>query len=367
MAKIIELTAEQRARFPEFVEKWTKIGLSTEPADRPRAEEAITMMYRAAGLPPPKKIVWCGSPLSQGIVRAIIIDKRPKHPGDSVGASVGASVWDSVGASVGASVWASVGASVWASVGASVRASVWDSVRDSVWASVWDSVYGAHDASWLAFHNFFHDAIGLEEQTDKLGGPWLLAQSAGWAIPHQNICWVSERHHILERNERGQLHSVSGPAVAYPDGWTIYAVNGVRVPEFVIMRPQTITTNLIDAETNAEVRRVMIDRYKHGEEISGAAAYLRDAGGTTIDYDERWGTLRMREVPNDEPILMVEVVNRTREIDGSFKHYWLRVNPECRPLHEDGTMGLPQSLTAHAAVASTFGKRADEYCPEFES
>ena len=343
MAKIIELTAEQRARFPEFVEKWTKIGLSTEPADRPRAEEAITMMYRAAGLPPPKKIVWCGSPLSQGIVRAIIIDKRPKHPGDSVGASVGASVWDSVGASV--------------------RDSVGARVRDSVGASV----YGAHDASWLAFHNFFHDAIGLEEQTDKLGGPWLLAQSAGWAIPHQNICWVSERHHILERNERGQLHSVSGPAVAYPDGWTIYAVNGVRVPEFVIMRPQTITTNLIDAETNAEVRRVMIDRYKHGEEISGAAAYLRDAGGTTIDYDERWGTLRMREVPNDEPILMVEVVNRTREIDGSFKHYWLRVNPECRPLHEDGTMGLPQSLTAHAAVASTFGKRADEYCPEFES
>jgi len=30
---ITELTYAQKARFPEFVEKWIKIGLSTEPAD----------------------------------------------------------------------------------------------------------------------------------------------------------------------------------------------------------------------------------------------------------------------------------------------------------------------------------------------
>lgn len=33
--KINSLTPEQIARFPEFVKRWTDIGLCTDPADRP--------------------------------------------------------------------------------------------------------------------------------------------------------------------------------------------------------------------------------------------------------------------------------------------------------------------------------------------
>ena len=65
--KIESLTAGQEARLPEFVERWTQIGLSTEPADRPRAESAIRKMYVLAGLAPPRMIVWCGSPVSLGL------------------------------------------------------------------------------------------------------------------------------------------------------------------------------------------------------------------------------------------------------------------------------------------------------------
>lgn len=53
------LTPEQIARFPEFVKKWTDIGLSCEPTDRPRAEAGIRLAYECAGLTPPKQIVWC--------------------------------------------------------------------------------------------------------------------------------------------------------------------------------------------------------------------------------------------------------------------------------------------------------------------
>ena len=144
--KLTTLTQAQIDRFPEFVDKWTRIGLCTESADRPRAEAGIRMAYQIAGIDPPKLIVWCGSPLSAVLTRAIVNGLRDCDV--PVGASVRASVWDSVRASVGASVRASVRASVWDSVGASVRDSVWDSVRasvgasvgDLVWASVWDSV-----------------------------------------------------------------------------------------------------------------------------------------------------------------------------------------------------------------------------------
>ena len=94
MARRIEkLTAAQIAKFPEYVKAWTDIGLSTAPADRPRAEAAIARMYEIAGKRAPR-IVWCGSPLSQGMTRAVVL----QFP------NVWASVRDSVRASVGASV-----------------------------------------------------------------------------------------------------------------------------------------------------------------------------------------------------------------------------------------------------------------------
>ncbi|MBO0884775.1 MAG: hypothetical protein J2P17_31480, partial [Mycobacterium sp.] len=197
------------------------------------------------------------------------------------------------------------------------------------------------------------DVVGLIDQTAGLRGHLELAQSAGWALPHQNICWVSERHHMLSFDDHGRLHCETGPAVAYPDGFAIHAVHGVRVPRYVIEQPHRIDVAGIDEEANAEIRRVMIDRYRHGEEVSGAAAYIRDAGGERLDHDERYGTLWRRNVPDDEPIVLVELVNATREPDGNFKRYWLRVPPNM--------------TTAREAVAWSFGFQAQDYAPGVET
>ena len=256
---ITKLTPDQIARFPEFIEKWTRIGLSTEPADRPKAEAGIIAAYASASLPPPR-IVWCGSPLSQGMTRAIVMDKK-------VGASVRDSVRDSVVDSVRASVVASVGASVRDSVGASVWASVRDSVGDSVWASVWasvvdsvwDSGYGQHDANWIGFYNFFRIVTHLESETAKLTGLQSVAESAGWYLPHAELCWISERHNRLNRNQQGRLHCDGGPAVEYPDGWKIFALNGVRVSEhFAVTPAEKIQLDQVLAERNVDIRRELI-------------------------------------------------------------------------------------------------------------
>ena len=208
-----------------------------------------------------------------------------------------------------------------------------------MWDSVGASVYGQHDAGWLAFYAFFKEEVGLTNQTEKLTGLWNLSQSAGWAIPHKEICWVSERHNILMRDERGRLHSVSGPACAYPDGWAIYAVHGVRVPEYVIERPEEITIAKIRDEKNAEVRRVMIERY-------GEAKYITDSGMKPVAQDERFGDIYVEDLQAGRPIAKLRVTNRSPEPDGSFKTYWLPINPA----HYNGDAGrIPQ-----AAVASTW-------------
>ena len=332
--KINKLTPEQIAKFPEYVDKWTKIGLCTEPANRIEAEKYINESYISVGLNPPKKIVWCGSPLSQALVRAIILDKKLI---ENIGDSVWDSVVDSVRAYVGASVWDSVGDSVRAYVGASV----WDSVR----AYVWDSGYGQHDANWLAFYDFFRNECGLIKETEKLNALTELSKYTGWFLPHEHICWVSERHCILNRDDNGRLHSLTSAAVVYPDGWKIYAVHGVRLPAWIIEEPEKITIDAIEKEENVEIRRVMTDKY-------GLDKYLENCGASIIHQDSN-GILYKKELSNDEPIVMVKVINSTPEPDGSSKNYFLRVSPDI--------------TNATAAIAWTFGMNQEEYKPVIET
>ena len=72
-------------------------------------------------------------------------------------------------------------------------------------------------------------------------------------------------------------------------------------------------------------------------------------------------------VEGDEPIVCVEVVNRTPEPDGHFKHYFLRVSLDLKPLRPEG--GEAQKMTALNAVASTFGLTGARYAKDlmFES
>ena len=302
--KIESLSQRQQDQFAEYRDRWIKIGLSTEAADRPRAETAIKQMYASAGLELPRRIVWCGSPLSQGLTRAIILDK---------------------------------------SVGASVGDSVWDSVRDSVRDSVGDSGYGQHDANWLAFFQFFREECGLTAQTDKLVGHFEQAQSAGWYLPHQHICWVSERHHILACDERGRLHCETGPAVMYPDGWAIYAWHGVRVPMNVIEQREKTTVKDILQEQNTEVRRVMRNLY-------GNDRFMIDAGAKEVDHTPSHGAaLLALHLPGDP--VEIRMMRLTCPSTGSV--YFERVPPDVR--------------TAMEGLSWRFNVKPAEYQPIWES
>jgi len=147
--RVRKMTTAEAAQMPEWVAKWTRIGLSTERADRPMFEAAVAACYRYSELSMPRTIVWAPCPIvvayAGSIATAVL--RRLGQSGDSVGARVDAGVNDSVGASVGARVEDSVRASVNASVGARVDASVNASVGASVGARVEDSVRASVNAS----------------------------------------------------------------------------------------------------------------------------------------------------------------------------------------------------------------------------
>ena len=154
------------------------------------------------------------------------------------------------------------------------------------------------------------------------------------------LCFICEKPIVFKQDEIGRLHSESGPALYFPDGQQVYSWHGTTVPRDLIELP--ITVGRINTQWNAELRRVMIDRY-------GMAKYLKDAGAVKVHEDE-CGILYRKEFADDEPLVMVKVKNSSPEPDGSFRDYFLRVPPHI--------------ATAREAVAWTFEMKPSEYEPK---
>jgi len=165
-----------------------------------------------------------------------------------------------------------------------------------------------------------------------------------------------------------------------PDGERYHFWHGVRVPAHVIERPSKITAREIDEEKNAEVRRVMIERY-------GQAKYLKDSGAELVHQDE-CGVLYRKDLAGDEALVMVRVLNPTPEADGTLSEAEAReafgdamvdanltvmrrigfIARGTRPRFKDYMLRVPPDVrTARAAVAWTFGLKPEQYKPAFQS
>ena len=222
---------------------------------------------------------------------------------------------DSVGDSVGDSVWDSVRASVLDSVLDSVGDSVWDSVLDSVG----DSVYGSQDACWLGFYNFFLEVLNLNV-VEKLKPLMNLAENCGWWIPRKNICILSEkpvRCNLLE----GVIHSEDDPAVGYKDGFCVWAINGVKVDEQVVLHPKTQTLEQINSEENEEVKRIRIERYGWTDYLEQSGAEVLETKIIRLNSDTTWMESLMQL--NDIKVLCTYDPSTGRL-------YVLEVDPRCK-------------------------------------
>ena len=108
-------------------------------------------------------------------------------------------------------------------------------------SNIWGVALGLHDAPWLAYYDFF-SRIGLDPLS--LVAPLMnLARSgAGWWWEFSKVAIVTSAPYLLNRDAENRLHCEHGPALAYPDGWAVWAIHGVRAAERVITAPQTLTS-----------------------------------------------------------------------------------------------------------------------------
>ncbi|MFB4311821.1 DUF6745 domain-containing protein [Actinomadura sp. GTD37] len=365
---------------------WQSAAFGTGPADRSRAEAGVAAAYAAAGLDAPERFVWVPSPARGAVAAAVLAghgdvlraaglgglveraraDLGEGAAGGSVLADVRTRPWEAERAAASAEqgpeqwprTWAETGGLLWDQVQSlvtRVRAAVGEQAHarppaagsplpapereqaaSLLRAATLDAVLGQHDAPWLALF----EAVGRLD--GPLAGVAEVARSAGWWWPYERLVILSERPGELHRDEPGRLHRGDGPALAYPDGFALHAWRGMPIPPDFVSSLTGLTPDRISSEENAELRRVML-------EIFGYDRYLAETGARPLHRDET-GVLWCIDLPGDEPVVMVEVVNSTPEPDGTHRIYYLRVPPGTR--------------TARAGVAWTFGVDEADYHPE---
>lgn len=188
-----------------------------------------------------------------------------------------------------------------------------------------------------------------------------ISKTTGWWWPFENYVLVSDRPREIHMETdmpvgvAPRLHKVGGPAVRFSDDSALYVIRGVRVPKNVAMGD--FTAKDILKERNQEVKRCMVDLYTQ-------ARLIKDLNATLIHTDE-FGMLYTVDVGLSEEIYMVKVIDATAQADGTFKEYFLSVDPKAYG-------GLK---TARGAVASTWRRKdgsfvfasPEEYKPLIET
>lgn len=149
---------------------------------------------------------------------------------------------------------------------------------------------------------------------------------------------------VVRTDERGFWHSRTGPAVLWPSGRREYYLHDRKVPRWMVEHPEWVPIRKIKKESNAEVRRLLIDAYieRHGHK-----RFIERYGAKLVHEDDvgkLWG------VPGrvvGYSMTLAEVLNKTPEPGGTFRTYFIPTPPHMR--------------TCREAIAWTFGMSEDEY------
>lgn len=359
------LTPAQEAEARRFFAERFQAQFSTERVDEQEVEALLQRSYQVVELPPPR-IQWLNDPLQ--LVALTAPSSVWGQDQERLLMSLGGDFWRHMDATFRASggaskvsvstIWPSLRntlrhwmreGSVYVRLRESVLGNIRASILDRIPANIEDSLWGDINESYQNSVEAYYSAprFALSQFCAAYLAPSDLTYLAhfnelvsGYRLGTEGVLIV-RRPLVLSHDEAGRLHSATGKAIQYPNGWGFYAWHGVRVPEKVIRDPEDLTRDDFLNEPNLEVRRVIQERM--------GSRFVRELGGHIIDTGSR-GTLYEVELPDDPE----RVARYVQVQDASTpRQYFLRVPPTI--------------TTAAEAVAWSFRLSFEEYQPARET
>lgn len=203
---ISHLTKEQEAQIPVYRERFRQIGLSTEPTDKAKAEAAIKRAYgylsKTGSEVADPEIVWADSPMAGAVLAA------QYAKGDT------------------------------------------NVTNKEIQEQASLASYGSFEAYWVSVYVFIAEQLPVKKDE--------LADIALDIVTHCGVYWTFEDLVVLTPKptainmENQKLHNTKGPALQYPNGDCLYALNGeIRnsLMEVVIAARNETETKPTDEET----------------------------------------------------------------------------------------------------------------------
>lgn len=213
MTQVTELTPEQIADMPKHVEEALQPLLTGAPLDRVKAEIGIDNLYAIAGLAKPTKMFVCSPKAAQ--IAANLVTRVPKSQSIE---------FEQIEAQVNQS---------------------WRTIETAGFTYFPSSDYGSYsaDAGWINFCLFFrkHNLAKIEnEKFDQLAK--FLTANLFSTIILDGVCICCEMPSSISRDDEHRLHSTTGKAIEWRDGWGFHALWGLR---FSAALWQSITSKTI--------------------------------------------------------------------------------------------------------------------------
>lgn len=190
--QIDKLTPGQEAKIPAYLDRYMKIGLSTERCDRPKAEEAIRALYKQMEYGDIKQFHWFENPLTgcEMAAKCAKLDPALANLDDAFERAMSVPVQRS------------------------------DLADQASKAS-----YGSFEAYWVAFYDFVQSELPVP--------PHPLVDICKNIVLDCGVFWTFEGHVIVTEKPKAirvkdnKLHSENDlPAIEYYDGTAIYAKDG---------------------------------------------------------------------------------------------------------------------------------------------
>jgi hypothetical protein len=181
---IDKLTPEQEAKIPAYLDEYMRIGLSTEPCDKIKAEEAIARSYAYLKLPAPK-FHWTSSPFA-GAKLAAQINKGSE-----------------------------------------------DVTKEEISEMASKASYGSFEAYWVAFYAFIAEQLPVQKD-ELIDIVKDIIKNSGVYWTFKNNVVISEKPVAIHMKDK-KLHNPDGLALEYPDGTGIFAIEGKSYPSLLDM------------------------------------------------------------------------------------------------------------------------------------
>ena len=203
--KVEKLTPEQEFALKPFAQRWIDRLDKGAALDKEAATKGAKWLYSFCGLKEPL-VIFVASPLGCQLAALLLRGS-----------------WANVRENVGTNVWANVWANVEENVGQNVGK------KFEVFCA-----YGSfcQDATWVAFIRFFQEQKVCEIKDKNFESFASLVEANVFDAIQLNGAYIGCEMPIeLHRDSSGRLHSTSGMAIKWSDGWGFHCLWGVRFPE----------------------------------------------------------------------------------------------------------------------------------------